>query len=118
MGLITKLFGTRSQREIKKLQPTVDKILALEEEYKGLSEEELKGKTAIFKERIARGETLDELLPEAFAAIREAAWRVLGMKPYPVQLLGGIVLHQGRIAEMKTGEGKTLVAILPCYLNA
>ncbi len=118
MGLITKLFGTRSQREIKKLQPTVDKILALEEEYKGLSEEELKGKTALFKERIASGETLDELLPEAFAAIREAAWRVLGMKPYPVQLLGGIVLHQGRIAEMKTGEGKTLVAILPCYLNA
>ena len=118
MGLITKLFGTRSEREVKKLQPTVDKILAMEKEYSALSEEELKGKTALFKERIAQGETLDELLPEAFAAIREAAWRVLGMKPYPVQLLGGIVLHQGRIAEMKTGEGKTLVAILPCYLNA
>ncbi len=118
MGLLTKLFGTRSEREIKKLQPTVDKILALEAEYSALSEEELKGKTAAFKERLAQGETLDQLLPEAFAAIREAAWRVLGMKPYPVQLLGGIVLHQGRIAEMKTGEGKTLVAILPCYLNA
>ena len=104
MGVFTKLFGTRSQREIKKLQPIADKILSLEEEYKELSEEELKGKTALFKERIAQGETLDELLPEAFAAIREAAWRVLGMKPYPVQLLGGIVLHQGRIAEMKTGE--------------
>ena len=118
MGLITKMFGTRSQREIKKLQPTVDKILALEETYKALPEEALKGKTAEFRERLARGETLDDLLPEAFAAIREAADRVLGMRPYPVQLLGGIVLHQGRIAEMKTGEGKTLVAILPCYLNA
>ena len=118
MGLITKLFGTRSQREIKKIQPLVNKILALEEEYKALSEDALKGKTAIFKERLANGETLDDLLPEAFAAIREAADRVLGMRPYPVQLIGGIVLHQGRIAEMKTGEGKTLVAILPCYLNA
>ena len=118
MGLINKLFGTRSQREIKKLQPTVDKILALEEEYKALSEEQLRGKTAQFKERLGQGETLDDLLPEAFAAIREAADRVLGLRPYPVQLLGGIVLHQGRIAEMKTGEGKTLVAILPCYLNA
>ena len=118
MGLITKLFGTRSQREIKRIQPFVDKILALEEEYKALSEEELKGKTALFKARLEQGETLDDLLPEAFAAIREAADRVLGMRPYPVQLLGGIILHQGRIAEMKTGEGKTLVAILPCYLNA
>ena len=118
MGLITKLFGTRSQRELKKIQPTVDKILALEESYAKLSEEELKGKTALFKERYAQGESLDDLLPEAFAAIREAAWRVLGMKPYPVQIIGGIILHQGRIAEMKTGEGKTLVAILPCYLNA
>ena len=118
MGLLTKLFGTRSEREIKKIQPIVDQILALEEEYKALSEEELKGKTAIFKARLAEGEDLDDLLPEAFAAIREAAWRVLGMRPYPVQLIGGIVLHQGRIAEMKTGEGKTLVAILPCYLNA
>ena len=118
MGFITKIFGTRSQREVKKLQPTLDKILALDGEYSALTEEQLKGKTAQFKERLAAGEDLDDLLPEAFAAIREAAWRVLGMKPYPVQLLGGMVLHQGRIAEMKTGEGKTLVAILPCYLNA
>ena len=118
MGLITKLFGTRSQREIKKLQPVLDRILGLEESYSRLSEAELKGKTQEFKDRLAQGQTLDDLLPEAFAAIREAAWRVLGMKPYPVQLLGGIVLHQGRIAEMKTGEGKTLVAIMPCYLNA
>ena len=118
MGLFDKLFGTRSQRELKKIQPTVDKILALEDEYKALSEEALRGKTAEFKQRLNQGETLDDLLPEAFAAIREAADRVLGMRPYPVQLIGGIVLHQGRIAEMKTGEGKTLVAILPCYLNA
>ena len=118
MGLFDKLFGTRSQREIKKIQPIVDKILALEEEYKNLSEEALKGKTAEFKNRLNQGETLDDILPEAFAAIREAADRVLGMRPYPVQLMGGIILHQGRIAEMRTGEGKTLVAILPCYLNA
>ena len=118
MGLFDKLFGTRSQRELKKIQPIVDKILALEEEYKNLSEEQLKAKTPEFKERLAQGETLDDILPEAFAAIREAADRVLGLRPYPVQLIGGIVLHQGRIAEMKTGEGKTLVAILPCYLNA
>ena len=118
MGLISKLFGTRSEREIKKIKPVVDSILALEEEYKALSQEQLQGKTAEFKKRLTQGETLDDLLPEAFAAIREAAWRVLGMRPYPVQLIGGIVLHQGRIAEMKTGEGKTLVAILPCYLNA
>ncbi len=118
MGLISKIFGTRSQRELKKIQPLVDKILSLEEEYASISEEELRGKTALFKTRLAQGESLDDLLPEAFAAIREASWRVLGMKPYPVQLIGGIILHQGRIAEMKTGEGKTLVAILPCYLNA
>ena len=118
MGLFDKIFGTRSQREVKKIQPLVNKVLALESEYANLSEEALKGKTAQFKERLAKGETLDDILPEAFAAVREAAWRVLGMKPYPVQLIGGIVLHQGRIAEMKTGEGKTLVAILPCYLNA
>ena len=118
MSLITKLFGTRSQREIKKLQPTVDKILSLEESYRQLSEGELKSKTQEFKQRLDAGQTLDDILPEAFAAIREAADRVLGMRPYPVQLIGGIVLHQGRIAEMKTGEGKTLVAILPCYLNA
>ncbi len=118
MGLITKIFGTRSQREIKKLQPTLDRILALEEPYKQLSDEELRGKTAQFKARLDSGETLDDLLPEAFAAVREASDRVIGLRPYPVQLLGGIVLHQGRIAEMKTGEGKTLVAILPSYLNA
>ena len=118
MGLFEKLFGTRSQRELKKIQPIVDKILALEDTYRSLSEEALRGKTAEFKQRLTQGETLDDLLPEAFAAIREAADRVLGMRPYPVQLIGGIVLHQGRIAEMKTGEGKTLVAILPTYLNA
>ncbi len=118
MGLFTKLFGTHSQREIKKIMPTVNKILALEDEYAALSEEQLKAKTPALKARLAQGEGLDDILVDAFAAIREAAWRVLGMKPYPVQLIGGIILHQGRIAEMKTGEGKTLVAILPCYLNA
>ena len=118
MGIFAKIFGTPSQRELKRIQPTVDKILALEDEYRNLSEEALRSKTAEFKERLAQGETLDDILPEAFAAIREAADRVLGMRPYPVQLIGGIVLHQGRIAEMKTGEGKTLVAILPTYLNA
>ena len=118
MGLFDKLFGTRSQRELKKIQPTVDKILALEDTYRTLSEEALKAKTAEFRGRLEAGETLDDLLPEAFAAIREASDRVLGMRPYPVQLIGGIVLHQGRIAEMRTGEGKTLVAILPSYLNA
>ena len=118
MGLFTKLFGTPSQREIKKIQPIVDKILALEPEYRNLTEAQLQAKTAEFKQRLAQGETLDDILPEAFAAIREAADRVLGMRPYPVQLIGGIILHQGRIAEMKTGEGKTLVAILPTYLNA
>ena len=118
MGLFDKLFGTRSQREIKRIQPVVDKILAMEEEYRNLSEEALKAKTGEFKDRLETGETLDDILPEAFATIREAADRVLGMRPYPVQLLGGIILHQGRIAEMKTGEGKTLVAIAPCYLNA
>ena len=118
MGIFAKIFGTRSDREIKKIKPIVDKILSLEEAYKALSEEELRGKTAVFKERLAQGETLDDILPEAFAAAREASDRVLGMRPYPVQLIGGIVLHQGRIAEMKTGEGKTLVAVLPCYLNA
>ena len=118
MGLMAKIFGTRSQRELKKIQPLVNKILALEEEYKALSDEALQNKTVLFKERLQKGETLDDILPEAFAAIREAADRVIGLRPYPVQLIGGIVLHQGRIAEMKTGEGKTLVAILPTYLNA
>jgi len=118
MGIFKKIFGTRSEREIKKIRPMVDKVLALEEEYKALSDEELKAKTPEFKKRYAERESLDALLPEAFAAIREAADRVLGMRPYPVQIIGGIILHQGRIAEMKTGEGKTLVAVLPCYLNA
>ena len=118
MGLFTKLFGTRSEREIKQIRPTVDKILSLENEYRNLSEEALKAKTQEFRNRLESGETLDDILPEAFAAVREAADRVLGMRPYPVQLIGGIALHQGRIAEMKTGEGKTLVAISPCYLNA
>ena len=118
MGLFTKLFGTRSERELKKIQSLVEKILSLEDSYAQLSEQALRDKTAEFKHRYQGGESLDSLLPEAFAAVREAAWRVLGMKPYPVQLMGGIILHQGRIAEMKTGEGKTLVAILPCYLNA
>jgi len=118
MGLFDKLFGTRSQREIKKIQPLVDKVLSLENEYRELTDEALRGKTVEFKERLAKGETLDDLLPEAFAAAREAADRVLGMRPYPVQIMGGIILHQGRIAEMKTGEGKTLVAVAPCYLNA
>ena len=118
MGLFTKMFGTRSEREVKKLAPMVDKVMALEEPYKKLSDDELRAKTQEFKTRLAGGETLDDLLPEAFATIREAASRVLGMRPYRVQVVGGLVLHQGRIAEMKTGEGKTLVAILPAYLNA
>ena len=118
MGLFTKIFGTRSQREIRQIQPTVDKILGMEDAYKHLSEADLKAKTAEFKDRLAKGETLDDLLPEAFATVREAADRVLSLRPYPVQLMGGIILHQGRIAEMKTGEGKTLVATLPAYLNA
>ena len=118
MGLITKLFGTSSEREVKKLRPIVDKIEALEPSMQALSDEALRGKTAELRTRLERGETLDDILPEAFAAVREAAFRVLGMRPYRVQLIGGIILHQGRIAEMKTGEGKTLVAILPAYLNA
>ena len=118
MGILNKLFGSYSDRELKKIYPIVDKIEALDGEYSALSDKELKEKTGEFKERLAQGETLDDILPEAFAAVREAAWRVLGMKPFRVQLIGGIVLHQGRIAEMKTGEGKTLVAVLPAYLNA
>ncbi len=118
MGLFTKMFGTRSEREVKKLNATVERVMALEPSYQALSDEALRGKTQEFKARLAGGETLDELLPEAFATVREAASRVLGMRPYRVQVVGGIVLHQGRITEMKTGEGKTLVAILPAYLNA
>ena len=118
MGIFTKLFGSYSDRELKKIYPIADKIEALEGEYSALSDDELRAKTGSFKERFAAGESLDDILPEAFATVREASWRVLGMKPFRVQLIGGIVLHQGRIAEMKTGEGKTLVAVLPAYLNA
>ncbi|MBR5114006.1 MAG: preprotein translocase subunit SecA [Oscillospiraceae bacterium] len=118
MSLVTKLFGTRSEREIKRIMPLVEKIDALENEYRALSDPQLQHKTVEFRDRLAKGETLDDILPEAFAAVREAADRVLGERHYKVQLIGGIILHQGRIAEMKTGEGKTLVATLPSYLNA
>ena len=118
MGFLTKLFGTNMAKEIKRLEPIVKKIEALEEEYKGLTDAQLQAKTPEFQERYKNGESLDDLLPEAFATCREAADRVLGLRPYRVQLMGGIILHQGRIAEMKTGEGKTLVATLPAYLNA
>ncbi len=118
MGLIEKIFGTHSQNELKRIYPIVDHIEALEPEMKQLSDSELKDKTREFKERLSKGETLDDILPEAFAVVREAAARVMGMRHYRVQLIGGIILHQGRIAEMKTGEGKTLVSTLPAYLNA
>ena len=118
MGFMSKLFGSHSDHELKRIYPIVDRIETLEPQMSALSDEELKAKTQEFKDRYAAGESLDELMPEAFAAVREAAWRVLGMKPFRVQLIGGVVLHQGRIAEMKTGEGKTLVAVLPAYLNA
>ena len=118
MAFLQKIFGTHSERELKKIRPIVDRIEALEEEYRALTDDELKAKTKEFKDRLAAGETTDDILPEAFATVREAADRVLGMRPFRVQLIGGIVLHQGRIAEMKTGEGKTLVAVLPSYLNA
>ncbi|MCI8690509.1 MAG: preprotein translocase subunit SecA, partial [Oscillibacter sp.] len=118
MGLMKKLFGDYSSRELKSIYPIVDKIESMADAYKAMSDAELQAKTPEFKERLANGETLDDILPEAFAAVREASDRVLGLRPYRVQLVGGIVLHQGRIAEMKTGEGKTLVATLPAYLNA
>ena len=118
MGILNKLFGSYTERELKKIYPIADKVDALEGEYAGKSDEELRAKTQEFKDRLDAGETLDDILPEAFATVREAAWRVLGMRPFRVQVIGGIVLHQGRIAEMKTGEGKTLVAVLPAYLNA
>ncbi|WP_195428903.1 preprotein translocase subunit SecA [Clostridium sp. D46t1_190503_E9] len=118
MGFLEKLFGSYSEREVKKLQKIADRIEALDQTMQSLSDDELKAKTDEFKKRLENGETLDDILPEAFAVCREAAWRVLGMKHYRVQLIGGMVLHQGRIAEMKTGEGKTLVATLPLYLNA
>ena len=118
MGLIEKIFGNYSQKELRRIDPIVKKVLALEDTYRNMSEEELRSQTAVLKERLANGETLDDILPEAFAACREACDRVLDMRPYPVQVIGGIILHQGRIAEMKTGEGKTLVETLPAYLNA
>ena len=118
MNFLKAMFGNYSKREVKRVQPICDKVLALEDKYAQMSESELKNQTVLFKERLANGETLDDILPDAFAACREASWRVLGMKHFPVQVIGGIVLHQGRIAEMKTGEGKTLVATLPAYLNA
>ena len=118
MGLLTKIFGSYNDRELKKIYPIADAVEKLSDSCAAMSDEELRAKTDEFKGRLGSGETLDDLLPEAFAVVREAAWRVLGMKPFHVQLIGGIVLHQGRIAEMKTGEGKTLVAILPAYLNA
>ena len=118
MGFLEKIFGSYSSREIKRLMPTVKKINDLEPDFKKLTDEQLKAKTNEFRERLKAGETLDDILPEAFATVREASARVLEMRHFDVQLLGGIVLHQGRIAEMKTGEGKTLVATLPCYLNA
>ena len=118
MNLFEKVFGTHSERELKMIYPIVDKIEKMRPEMVKLSDEELRDKTRIFKERLAGGETLDDILPEAFAVVREAARRTLNMEHFPVQLIGGIVLHQGRIAEMRTGEGKTLVSTCPAYLNA
>ncbi len=113
-----KMFGSKNDRDLKRMAPLVDRITNLEPEYRALSDAQLQAKTALFKERLDAGEPLDDLLPEAFATAREASTRVLGMRPFDVQLIGGIVLHQGKIAEMKTGEGKTLVATMPAYLNA
>ena len=117
-SVIEKIIGTYSDRELKKIYPIVDKVTALEDTMAGKTDAELRAMTDEFKQRLKDGETTDDILPEAFAVCREASWRVLGMKHFPVQIVGGIVLHQGRIAEMKTGEGKTLVATLPAYLNA
>ena len=118
MSTFTKLFGTHSERELKRIYPIVDKVESYRDQMAALSDDELKAKTKEYKERLEKGETLDDLLPEAYATVREAARRVLGMEHYRVQIIGGIILHQGRIAEMKTGEGKTLVSTLPAYLNA
>ena len=118
MKMIEKVFGTHSERELKRIEPIVDKIESYRDTMRALSDEELRGKTKEYKKRLAEGETLDDLLPEAFATVREAGKRVLNMEHYRVQLIGGIILHQGRIAEMRTGEGKTLVSTLPAYLNA
>lgn len=117
-NLVEKIFGTHSQRELKRIEPIVAKIESYDEAMQKLTDDELKAKTGEFKERLAKGETLDDILPEAYAVCREASWRVLGMKHFRVQLVGGVILHNGRIAEMRTGEGKTLVATLPSYLNA
>ncbi|MBR4409585.1 MAG: hypothetical protein IKT11_07700, partial [Bacteroidales bacterium] len=118
MSLIERLFGNSSDRTLKKIAPVQKQVLDLQTKYEKMSESELRGMTAVLKERLANGETLDDILPDAFAVCREASWRVLEMRPFPVQVLGGIVLHKGMIAEMKTGEGKTLVSTLPAYLNA
>ena len=118
MSIFDKIFGTHSEREVKRIMPLVEKTESLRPEMQSLTDEQLRARTDWFKERLAKGETLDDILPEAFATVREAAVRVLGMEHYRVQIIGGIILHQGRIAEMKTGEGKTLVSTLPAYLNA
>ena len=118
MGILSKVFKSYSEKEVKRVMPIVDSINELEESISKLSDEELKNKTTEFKAQLKEGKTLDDILPEAFAVVREASKRVLGMRHFDVQLIGGIILHQGRIAEMKTGEGKTLVATLPAYLNA
>mgnify|MGYP000973379944 FL=1 len=118
LSIIEKIFGTHSSRELKKVYPIVDKIESYDEEMSKLTDDQLKAKTQEFKERLQKGETLDDILPEAYAVCREASYRVLNMKHFRVQLIGGIILHHGRIAEMRTGEGKTLVATLPAYLNA
>ncbi len=118
MGFLEKIFGSYSEKELKRIQPIVDRVLALEEEFRGMDDDRLREMTPRLKKRLAEGESLDDILPEAFAACREAASRVLQMRHFPVQVVGGVILHQGRIAEMKTGEGKTLVATLPAYLNA
>ncbi len=118
MGLMEKIFGDLNTKEVKKIEKIADKVMELDGAMAALTDEELRGKTAEFRERLTKGETIDDLLPEAFAVCREAAWRSVGMKHFKVQIIGGIALHQGRIAEMKTGEGKTLVATLPAYLNA
>src|SRR5512139_774285 len=118
MSFLTKVFGSKNERELKKLQPQVDRINALEPAMQAMTDDELRAQTGRFKERVGRGEPLEDLLPEAFAAVREASVRVLRMRHFDVQLVGGIVLHEGKIAEMKTGEGKTLAATLPLYLNA
>ena len=118
MSLLDKIFGTYSDKELKRIKPIADKVMGLESKYQAMSNAELQAMTPALKERLAKGETLDDILPDAYAVCREASWRVLGMKHFPVQIIGGIVLHRRNIAEMRTGEGKTLVATLPVYLNA